>query len=375
MKLIDKIYRTKSLRNHGIFILIALVVILVVGKLFIPDYPVQHVDEQILKLKGKHFRFDDSPHVSEFIQSVKSRNGFICMGTSESTTLRDGNYYEFLDQDTSYQTRFSILSGAGRSCGMHMPMLLRHQQEVDSLRLIYFINPVYWRSELNHFDKGYWTRYVNYKAYNNALLKDQQGLLADVSNQYSTELNFGEKFLHYSEYQIRKLRKPFFHDLRYWLNPLSYLNDLEYLAKAKEGCEQFDYFGYIDTSYLDTSWNITHEFKNRTWLNPMVEDEYRSIELKNFIKLCNDLGVEVTFVLGPVNEIFIERYKPSYLEGYQNTVQKIRQILQEEHVDWIDVTFLGTVPGSFIDNQHHSSYGAYLIYKEIKKHLHEKGDL
>ena len=375
MKLIDNIYRTKNLRGHGIFILVALAVILLAGNLFIPEYPVRNVDEQIIKLKGKYFRYDDSPHVTEFINSVKNRDGYICMGTSESTTLRDGNYYEFLDQDPAYDTRFSILGGAGRSCGIHLPMLLNHQEEVRSLKLIYFINPVYWRSELNHFDKGYWTRYVNYKTYTRTLKLDHQSLLAEISSQYSTELNFGEKFLHYNEYLLRKLRKPFFHDLRYMLKPESYFNDLAYLASEKEGFDQYAYFGEIDTSYIDPGWNITHEFKGRTWLNPMVEDEYRSIELKNFIKLCNDLGVEATFILGPVNEIFIEKYKPTYLEGYQKTVQKISRILQDENVDWIDASHLGSVPGSFIDNQHHSSYGAYLIYKEIKKHLHEKEDL
>lgn len=375
MKWINNIYRTKNLRDHGLFILISLIVVVTVGNLFIPDYPVQEIDAQVLKMKGKYFRYDDAPHVSEFIASVKRQEGYICLGTSESTTLRDGNYYEFLDQDTSYDTRFSILGGAGRSCGIHMPMLLKHQEEVRSLRLIYFINPVYWRSELNHFDKGYWTRYVNYQAYNNALSLDHQALLEDISKEYAEELNYGEKFLHIAEYFLRKLRKPFFHDLRYLINPNSYTNDLEYLAEAKEGFDRFDYFGQIDTSYIYTSWNITHEFEGRKWLNPMIEDEYRSTELKNFIKLCDDLGVEATFILGPVNEIFIRKYNPSYLERYQSTVNKIRFILHDNDVDFIDLSYLGSVPGSFIDNQHHSSYGAFLIYKEIKKHLHEKGDL
>ena len=46
-----------------------------------------------------------------------------------------------------------------------------------------------------------------------------------------------------------------------------------------------------------------------------------------------------------------------------------------EEADFIDVTEVGNIPGSFIDNQHHSSYGAYLIYQKIKNHLHEKEDL
>jgi hypothetical protein len=107
----------------------------------------------------------------------------------------------------------------------------------------------------------------------------------------------------------------------------------------------------------------------------MVDKEYRSRELVHFIKLCKDLGVESTFILGPVNEIFIQKYHPAYLEGYQNTLERIRSILEEENVDYIDLTYLGSTPGSFIDNQHHSSYGAFLIYQEIKTYLHEKDDL
>lgn len=374
MKLLASIYKTKTLSEYGRFILIALACVLILGNIFIPDYTVQNVGSQVIKLKGKHFKYDDNPHVREFIRSVSSRDGYICLGTSESTTLRDGNYYEFLDQDTSYDTRFSILGGAGRSCGLHMPMLLNHKEEVAGLKLIYFINPVYWRSELNGFDKGYWTRYVNYSAYLKTLKQDENDLFAGISEQYSDKLNIGEKFLYSTAYLLRKIRKPFFQDLRYFLFPGDYPKDLAYLAQEKQGFGQFAYFGQIDTTYLDTSWNVSHEFMNRTWLNPMVDNDYRTQELKAFIELSEALGAEVTYILGPVNDIYIKKYHPPYREGYQNTLNNLRDVLQAEKADWIDLTHIGSVPGSFIDNQHHSSYGAYLIYRELKQHLYEKED-
>lgn len=375
MKSLRYIYKTKTLREYGIFILSALVLVFILGNIFIPSYPVQDVDEQLLSLKGKYLKYDDGPHVQEFLRSVKRNGGYICMGTSESTSLRDGNYYEFLDQDTSIAARFSILGGAGRTCGLHMPMIINHLEDIDSLRLIYFINPVYWRSELNHFDKGYWKRYLNYGLYREMVASTGQDGFTKISARYNAVTNPFEKMLYRFEYYARKWRKPFFHDLRYLLSPSKYLGDLDYSESKKEGTGQFDFFGRIDTAYLDTSWNVSHEFMGRTWLNPIVDNSYRSDELKAFIRLCRDAGADVTYVLGPVNEIYIAKYHPPYLDGYQSVLDHIASILQEEQADWIDMTYLGNIPGSFIDNQHHSSYGASLIYRDIKIHLDEKNGL
>lgn len=376
MKGLRYIYKTSTLSEYGKFILLALFLLLILGNFFIPEYPVQGVEQQMLKIKGKHFRFDDHPHVSEFLLSVKNNDGYICMGTSESTPLRNGNYYEFLDQDTSYPNRFSILGGAGWTCGLHSAMLLNHRKEVDSLQLIYFINPVYWRSELKGFRKSYWTRYLNYGTWLNTLegAKDYPEF-EKISSPYRKELNPAEKVLFRLENWLRKIRKPFFRDLRYWLMPEEYQSDLQYFAEQKSGQEKFPLFNKIDTSYLDTAWNVTHEFLGRTWLNPLQEDEYRDNELRAFIHLCNELHVEVCFVLGPVNEIYIQKYHPPYLESYLEGVDHIREILLEENADFADASHLGKIPGTFIDNQHHSSYGAFMIYTMIKQHLHEKGDL
>ncbi len=376
MNWIRYIYKTSTLSEYGKFIFAILILLLILGWFFIPEYPVQGTDRQIHWIKGKHFRFNDQPHVSEFLLSVKKNDGYICMGTSESTTQRDGNYYNFLDQDTSYPNRFSILGGAGRTCGLHMAMLLNHREEVDSLRLIYFINPVYWRSELKGFRKSYWIRYLNYGSLLNTLKNTTEyPKFEQVSAPYGQELNPAEKALFRLENWFRTIRKPYFRDLRYWIFPTDYKKDLQNFAERKSGLDQFPFLGRIDTTYLDTSWNITHEFHGRTWLNPLQEDEYRDNELRAFIHLCNELHVDVLFVLGPVNEIFVEKYQPSYLESYVQGVEHIRNILKEENADFVDAGELGKIPGTFIDNQHHSSYGAYMIYQMIKQHLHEKGDL
>lgn len=371
MKLIKYIYKTRTLSEYGQFILASLLLLLIAGNLFIPEYKLQKLDAQLLKLKGKHFKYADDLHVSQFLQSVQQQGGYICLGTSESGTLRDGNYYEFLDQDTSYDTRFSILGGAGWTCGLHMTMLLNHAEEVNDLNLIYFINPVYWRSELSEFNKGYWSRYLNYGAYLDVDVEENNGF-SEISEEYSNVLNVGEKFLYRAEYWFRKIRKPFFQDLRYHLFPDKYLNDLEFKVKPKSEYPGFEFRGIIDHSYIDTSWNVTYEFMSRTWLNPMSDNDYRFRELASFINLCNHLDVNITFVLGPVNEIYIQKYHPPYFPAYIQIVEDIRAVLDDKGADYVDATALGKIPGSFIDNQHHSSYGAHLIYQMIKNHLHEK---
>lgn len=353
-----------------------MVLLIIAGQFMIPEYPVQGTDDQLIKIRGKHLRFNDRPHVSEFLLSVKKNDGFICLGTSESTPLRDGNYYEFLDQDMSYPNRFSILGGAGWTCGIHMAMLLNHKEYADSLRLIYFINPVYWRSDLKGFRKSYWMRYLNYETWLNTLEKaEDHPEFEKISSAYREKLNSAERLLFRTEYWFRMIRKPFFRDLRYIIFPEKYKHDLQFFAEPKNGVDSFDFFGETDPSYLDTNWNVTHEFMGRAWLNPLEKDDYRDHELRAFIHLCDELHVDVCFVLGPVNEIFIRKYHPQYLDAYLDGVKHIRAILLEENADFVDAGHVGNIPGSFIDNQHHSSYGAYLIYQLIKQHLYEKGNL
>ena len=83
------------------------------------------------------------------------------MGTSESSDLEGGNYYNFLNADTMLHSRFSILAGAGRTCGIYIPLLLQHRDEVDSMQIIYLINPAYWRTDLCEVNMEYWNRYTN----------------------------------------------------------------------------------------------------------------------------------------------------------------------------------------------------------------------
>ena len=119
--------------------------------------------------------------------------------------------------------------------------------------------------------------------------------------------------------------------------------------------------------------NISKDFIHKDWFKPINKSvNYRYEELTSFLKLCENLEIQATFIIGPYNERFIKKYDLNSLADYESTTQHIKQLLIENHVDFIDATDISPVIGAFNDHQHHSSYGAFLIYNKIKNHFYEK---
>ena len=156
----NQFYKTSVLAKYGRFIGVSLVVLLVVSKWVIPEFKAESAQKQIYTLKGTHTKYND-PEFAHFIESIKQNNGYLCLGTSESTELVGGNYYYFLSRDQDLP-QFSMLSGAGRTCGIYAPLFLHNKALVKGMKLIYIINPVYWRNDLSRVNKPYWKRYSNY---------------------------------------------------------------------------------------------------------------------------------------------------------------------------------------------------------------------
>ena len=374
MKLGCELYKTKNLAKYGVFILIIVIIALPLGKLLIPPFTLKQPIGQLSTLNGISVKYDDSPTVSLFFKSIKQHQGYLCLGTSETSYLPNGNYYDFLNNDTDIKARFSVLSGAGRTCGLYIPLLLRHRNEVDSLNVIYFINPVYWCTDHAQVDKEYWNRYSSYSVCTNLNLTFAESKLyyAPVKS-YINKLNPLEKTTSSIEYEIRKYRRSFFQDLRYDINPSSYLSTLSFIPEKKLPLSSFSNFGTIDTKNIDTVWNTDRSFTDKSWFKSINDTAtYRYKELTSFIRTCRNLGVNALYVLGPYNGRFINNYSKSSLAGYQQTTQNIKNLLTNEKVKFIDASNLSYTPGAFTDHQHHSSYGAYLIYKELKALLYEK---
>ena len=373
MQFIKKTYKTSSLSRNGVFILISLLVMFLLGSILIPSVSGDIGDEQLFTLDGENIKYNDNEQVSQFLESIKFNNGYLCLGTSESSILDDGNYYDFLNNDPGLSPRFSILYGAGRTCGIHIPMLLNNKELVSSLKLIYFINPVYWREDLCEVQKVYWNRYTNYGMCKRISLSEQEHekYFKEV-DAYFEKLNPIEKTILSSEYWLRRVRKSYFQDLIYLLNPENLANQLQVIDNDKIDLSSFNTFGKIDAEKIDTVWNIRYDFKNKEWFKPINEGvNYRYKELVSFINLCKDLKIQATYLVGPYNERFITHFDAKSLDAYKKTVLKIKEVLAREKTSFIDASDISNVPGAFIDHQHHSSYGAYLIYKKIKSYIHE----
>jgi hypothetical protein len=373
MNWIIRFYKTRALANNGKFLLTVVALWVLFGKLLIPLYTPDEQGKQIYNLKGTTLKYDDHESVSHFLKSIKSNNGVLVLGTSESGTHAEGNYYDFINNDPDIKTgKMSVLAGAGRTCGIHIPMLLNHREEVDSLKLVYFINPIYWRLYFSDVSEYYWDRYVNYNVAKNVQLSDEEReAYYGPVQAYFDSLSEDKKVSLIMDDVIRRNRRAYFQDLRYSLNPEAYYNDLEYLEPNSKKLESFHKFGQVDYDLMDTTWNVLKSYLPNRGFRPIEEsDHYRYDELRSFVRLCKYLNIDATFVVGPYNQQFISKY--GGVPAFQRVVDNVKLILKQEDAQFIDASVISNETGAFSDFQHHSSYGAYLIYQQIKDELYER---
>lgn len=374
MKLLEKIYKTSNLFKNGIFIVITLIILILLGYL-IPNQKPESFEDQIYTLNGFNAKYNDEAEVTDFFISIKKNRGYLVMGTSETVSMEEGNYHDFLNEDPDLKdTKFSVLAGAGRTCGTYIPLFLHHAEDLDSLQLIYFINPAYWRANLCEMNLKYWDRYTQYQICRKLTVSesDQKQIFQPV-NHYMDKLSFFQKGIAFGEYVVRDIRRNYFCDLRNLLLPDTYGQQFQFITDTLSDYRSYPKYGSIDTELIDTVWNVLKTFQHKEWYQPMNEtDTYRDMELTSFIQLCKKLGIKATFVIGPYNERFIQQYNPESLAGHQRVVQKIKQLLIDQNVPYIDATELSPVAGAFVDHQHYSSYGAYRIYQIMKLKLYEE---
>ncbi|MEM9052150.1 MAG: D-alanyl-lipoteichoic acid biosynthesis protein DltD [Bacteroidota bacterium] len=373
MSFLKGLYNTKELSAIGGFILIALGILFVLG-FFIPNYQPLNSSKQIYTISGLNTKYNDETEVAQFFESIKENNGYLVLGTSETTGLPDGNYYDFLNSDEDLQeTGFSVLAGAGRTCGNLIPVLLENKEEAEGLNLIYFINPVYWRKDLCEVNLDYGQRYLNYfmTTIPNLSAEEEEKYYSPIRD-YQEKLNPLIKASESIEYFIRSLFRNYNFDLKYELlgndldEKLTFIDGRAFLDFTEE-----DYENRLAT--IDTAFNIHQSFSHKNWFKPINEKvTHRTEELEAFIAVCKDLGINATFILGPTNERFIQAYSSSSLKGYEDISEQIESMLIKEEVSYIDVRELNGELGAFSDHQHHSSYGAYLLYELIKKKIYEE---
>lgn len=361
---LNQFYKTKFLSALGRRILLYLVVIAIIGYLIIPEPKPSSFINQAFSLKGINIKNLDEPHLSDFISSIKRNNGILFLGTSESTSLGGLNYYHFLNDDTVIERNFSVLAGAGRTCGVYIPIIDQKKELFKNLELVYFINPVYWRNDLSKLNLKYWNRYL-------------ASPLIAKSNQYESVSEYIEKentltrLTNNLSYYLRSIQFKFSSHLRTLVSKKQYKSNFSFVPPSNGVLEQ-----KYQTNFKKDDYNIDYQvlksFKNYTWFNPVnTESDYRYQELKDFVAVCQKAGVKLSFIIGPYNKGFIKTYQPNAEAGYQEVVEKLKILLKTEKVEFFDFSYLSDTTLAFNDHQHHSPKAAFLMYQKLKNHYVE----
>lgn len=360
---LNKIYRLKNLSLFGKIALAVMIILLAISS-FIPAHQYKEPKQQLYTINGTHFKYGDQEKIKHFIESIKLNKGYLCIGTSESGFLQGKNYQHFLNNDNELSAHFSILSGAGRTCGIHLPWLHQNKNTAKGLNLIYYVNPVYWNTNLNEIALNYTSRYLNYKFANS--FKNE----SFTSEQYTKEFSLFNQVTYTLEYYIRSARHSYFNDLKEYLNSINWEEKSTKINPVKTPVT-------LDSntlmSEIDSVYNIKKSFANKNWFRPIdTTTNYRTKELQNFITQCQSIGINITLVVGPYNEKFIANYQPEAVEGYKQTVIKIKKMATDQNVDFVDCTNLSNQAGMFDDHQHHSQLAAKEIANKIKLHVLQK---
>jgi hypothetical protein len=306
-----------------------------------------------------------------FVRGIKNSNGVLILGTSETDNKLDGlNYWGFLNKDKLVKPYFSILAGAGRTSSIYFPLILKNPEVFKKLKILLYINPTYWRHGLSNFNTFYYTRYIGpflFTNTKNAVM--QRGLyskfmkLALLDTLFADGVQLGLKEQIYQN--VNTFKSYYNYDLaRILFNSENMIKDQtfdpishEQIAEYKKG--------------VDSSYNATFSFIAKDAPPfPQIDTEstFRYEELKEFLLLCNDYQINVTVYLGPYNSVYCKKKNPELIEQYEEVMTNIRMIIANAGVPFIDGSSISYTPGTFLDVQHISKYGAFITAQQIKKH-------
>ncbi|XOV69261.1 MAG: D-alanyl-lipoteichoic acid biosynthesis protein DltD [Fluviicola sp.] len=383
-KYISKFYRFSTLKEVGKTGALALAIVTLFGLfafLFLRstndmmELP-KNAGQSFLTVDATHVKNDDA-YFHEFMHRIRKNEDYLVLGTSESGYLDGYNYWELLNADSSLEHQFSVLYGAGRFCQRYIPSMINNPEIWRNQKLIVIINPVYWREGLSRFSLEYHERYMNEsevkKARDKSDRKEDFDLLFGGSGvgfakgQMNQANNWIEKNIH--ELYYGRLHQFFGlegENIAHY-TPHSHRSGLQ-ARTSPELLEQ------AKSEVLD-DFNCTQEFINTgdyLMTELFLNSKYRNTALDYFLELCKELNVQPTFVIGPYNKTLTEKNGQEAIAAqYAQLYEDLKSKLNGSGFPYIDATAISDVPHSFIDKQHHSKYGGYLMYQTIKSQLYE----
>lgn len=356
-------------RRIGVIVLISVVVVMLIG--FFYEIPVDtNVNDcQQYTCQGISVK-ENSSEFKQFISSIKTNNGVLVLGSSETNAFGDDNYQGLLNKYFECGVDFSYLAGAGRTAHIYFPTLINNRTLFKGVKILYFINPTYWRESLNYYRADYTERY-------NSRLEvfDARDELREL-NLYD---DFGAPFLNDSVIPLMGLY------INRWRDKFVRLNDLFFNIRAEEPvivnkCTDDFIKKSIDSNIinglmkeLDPESNISLAFKEKDPKEfvKISDSEFQWKALKGFKTICDDIGVELVFVLGPYNGIYCRNNSPEMCEKHEEVLRLLKSYLSDSGSEYIDCSDLSYEKGSFIDLQHHSKYAAWIIASRISNYYEE----
>ena len=364
-----KLYQLKVLAWIGVTALVALLLWMVVACL-IPTFHAPEFDRQLYTIRHQDLRDNNALYTDLLLKSIKKNNGYLVLGTSESHTHENANYFDFLNKDTSLHCGFSVIAGAGRTPCVYFP-LIQSNDNVKGLKVIFFLNPAYGCGKVASSNVDYFNRYVSPTIYKRSNHPKNQAV-DNILQKNKGNIFFLDRIGDYLNCHFDHVRRKYYQDLHFRFNEEKFSGDLTWIDPAF--VESLPSNGdRPDSSQHNYQLNVSADFDVYSYtLHPHPEETYRADELRTMIQLCKERGIDIVFVAGPYNHIAFAQVHPDELSKMQQVTKDMLRVLNEEGAKYIDCTDLSTVPGAFRDWQHHTSYGGYLIYQRIKDYVEKE---
>ena len=364
-----KMYRMKNMAFVGVVAMVA-VTVWMLASLCIPTFRYSATDKQLYTIRHQELRDNNTLYTDLFLQSIKANNGYLVLGTSESDYMNGENYYDILNADTSLLCRFSVIAGAGRTACTYFP-LIQSNKNIEGLKIIYFINPAYWCNKLAYSNADYFMRYTSYAAMRSAGVGGDK-YVDDVIGANRSNVTMSDRAADFLAFYFDKIRRKYYQDLVFTMDSMEFMKTLNFVPPQSE-MQKSVLSDPPDSSEYNYTYNVAGSFDINSYsLHVKTEPSYRYDELRAMIHLCRERKVDIVFVVGPYNYIAFEKASASELSGFQTVCDNIIALLNEERANYIDATDISSTAGAFRDWQHHSSYGAYLLYQKIRSYVVEK---
>ncbi len=311
-----------------------------------------------------------------FLDQIKKTNGLLILGTSETANSLEGyNYPELLNQDSSFTYKPVVkLAGAGRSPYVYFPHILNNPEAFKDQKIVFYINPTYWRYGLNTFHKGYYKRYVSADLIKKTKPQMQQHQLYErymkAADIFDLKNSIDPLWNHY--------KSLFFHNLNYLI-----------YRKSHAECKKNVFEHYFDstlsaaknippnTSYfydLDTMQNVSIAFAKKKAEFPSINEtsDFQYKMLEDFIVLSQQYQIDLVLYLGPFNQKFCAQKNPEKLASHQHVIESIKRLLTRHNIPFIDGSQSGNMGGTFLDVQHISTYEAFVTAQNIKRYYENR---